>query len=200
MLGVDSTCAPPCTTRALDLGADLVMHSATKYLNGHSDVLMGAVATKEHNERWERLCTGHSLSGAIPSAFDSWLMMRGLSIPQCKAGVPSRVSDEDGCSRGWQQQRQQQSPAPKPGTQPTTPPMAMTAASQFGMVPNPQLQLLGMGLNPFLGAGMGMASGAQQVPSFPNAFAPAAALAQQQQQQQQQQQNQSAFAPYPPQS
>ena len=78
MLGVDSTCAPPCTTRALDLGADLVMHSATKYLNGHSDVLMGAVATKEHNERWERLCTGHSLSGAIPSAFDSWLMMRGL--------------------------------------------------------------------------------------------------------------------------
>lgn len=78
MLGVDSTCAPPCTTRALDLGADLVMHSATKYLNGHSDVLMGAVATKEYNERWERLCTGHSLSGAIPSAFDSWLMMRGL--------------------------------------------------------------------------------------------------------------------------
>ena len=78
ILGVDSTCAPPCTTRALDLGADLVMHSATKYLNGHSDVLMGAVVTKETNARWEKLCTGHGLSGAIPSAFDSWLMMRGL--------------------------------------------------------------------------------------------------------------------------
>jgi len=78
ILGVDSTSAPPCTTRALDLGADLVMHSATKYLNGHSDVLMGAVATKAKDERWEKLCAGHSLSGAIPSAFDSWLMMRGL--------------------------------------------------------------------------------------------------------------------------
>ncbi|WP_306015639.1 PLP-dependent aspartate aminotransferase family protein [Oceanicaulis sp. MMSF_3324] len=78
ILGVDSTCAPPCTTRALDLGADLVMHSATKYLNGHSDVLMGAVATKTSDERWEKLCTGHGLSGAVPGAFDSWLMMRGL--------------------------------------------------------------------------------------------------------------------------
>lgn len=78
ILGVDATCSPPCTTRALDLGADLVMHSATKYLNGHSDVLMGAVATKAMDERWEALCAGHSLSGAVPSAFDSWLMMRGL--------------------------------------------------------------------------------------------------------------------------
>jgi cystathionine gamma-synthase len=78
ILAVDGTCSPPCTTRALDLGADLVMHSATKYLNGHSDVLMGAVVTKSQDERWEKLCAGHSLTGAVPSAFDSWLMMRGL--------------------------------------------------------------------------------------------------------------------------
>jgi len=78
VLAVDGTCAPPCTTRALDLGADLVMHSATKYLNGHSDVLMGAVVTKAHTDRWDSLCTAHSLTGAVPSAFDSWLMMRGL--------------------------------------------------------------------------------------------------------------------------
>ncbi|VXC53282.1 Cystathionine gamma-synthase [Oceanicaulis sp. 350] len=78
ILAVDGTCSPPCTTRAIDLGADLVMHSATKYLNGHSDVLMGAVVTKSQDERWEKLCAGHSLTGAVPSAFDSWLMMRGL--------------------------------------------------------------------------------------------------------------------------
>jgi len=77
-LAVDGTCAPPCTTRAFELGADLIMHSATKYLNGHSDVLMGAVITKKTDERWERLCTGHSLTGAVSSAFDSWLMLRGL--------------------------------------------------------------------------------------------------------------------------
>ena len=42
-LAVDSTCAPPCTTRPLELGADIVMHSATKYLNGHSDIVAGVV-------------------------------------------------------------------------------------------------------------------------------------------------------------
>ncbi len=78
VLAVDGTCAPPCTTRALDLGADLVMHSATKYLNGHSDVLAGAVVTKTKDARWERLCVGLSLSGAVPGSLESWLLVRGL--------------------------------------------------------------------------------------------------------------------------
>jgi cystathionine gamma-synthase len=78
ILAVDGTCAPPCTTRALDLGADLVMHSATKYLNGHSDVLAGAVVTKAQNERWARLCEGHSLTGAVPGSLESWLLIRGM--------------------------------------------------------------------------------------------------------------------------
>lgn len=78
ILAVDGTCAPPCTTRALDLGADMVMHSATKYLNGHSDVLAGAVVTKAENERWARLCEGHSLTGAVPGSLESWLLIRGM--------------------------------------------------------------------------------------------------------------------------
>ncbi len=78
ILAVDGTCAPPCTTRALDLGADLVMHSATKYLNGHSDVLAGAVITRSEDSRWESLCAAHALTGATPGAFETWLLIRGL--------------------------------------------------------------------------------------------------------------------------
>jgi cystathionine gamma-synthase len=78
VLAVDGTCAPPCTTRALDLGADLVMHSATKYLNGHSDVLAGVVSTREEDARWQRLSENASLNGATPGAFESWLLIRGL--------------------------------------------------------------------------------------------------------------------------
>ena len=78
VLAVDGTCAPPCTTRALDLGADLVMHSATKYLNGHSDVLAGAVVTKRADDRWARLCDGLSLTGAMPGSLETWLLIRGL--------------------------------------------------------------------------------------------------------------------------
>ncbi|WP_291842789.1 PLP-dependent aspartate aminotransferase family protein [Maricaulis sp.] len=77
-LGVDSTCAPPCTTQALALGADIVMHSATKYLNGHSDVLAGVLATREVNERWTEIGEIHSKTGAVPGAFETWLLIRGL--------------------------------------------------------------------------------------------------------------------------
>ena len=77
-LGVDSTCAPPCTTQALTLGADIVMHSGTKYLNGHSDVLAGVLATREVNARWEEIGEIHSKTGAVPGAFETWLLMRGL--------------------------------------------------------------------------------------------------------------------------
>lgn len=78
VLAVDGTCAPPCTTRAFDHGADLVMHSCTKYLNGHSDVLAGAVVTKAEDERWARLTAAHSLTGAVPGALETWLLIRGM--------------------------------------------------------------------------------------------------------------------------
>lgn len=77
-LAVDSTCAPPCTTRPLELGADIVMHSATKYLNGHSDVLAGALVTRKSDTRWDEICEIHNKTGAIPGAFETWLLLRGL--------------------------------------------------------------------------------------------------------------------------
>ncbi|WP_421791746.1 trans-sulfuration enzyme family protein [Hyphobacterium sp.] len=77
-LAIDSTCAPPCTTRPLELGADIVMHSATKYLNGHSDVLAGVLSTRKKNARWDEIYDAHNKGGAIPGGFESWLLMRGL--------------------------------------------------------------------------------------------------------------------------
>lgn len=77
-LAVDGTCAPPCTTRAFEHGADLVMHSCTKYLNGHSDVLAGAVVSRRADAHWERLTAAHSLTGAVPGALETWLLVRGM--------------------------------------------------------------------------------------------------------------------------
>ena len=73
----DNTFATPLLQRPLDLGADIVMHSATKALSGHSDLLMGAlvVRTDEHAEVFR---TRRVLLGAAPSAFDSYLALRGI--------------------------------------------------------------------------------------------------------------------------
>ena len=78
ILCVDSTVATPIFTRPLALGADIVMHSATKYLNGHSDVVAGALATVGHNPLWERIAKIRSKFGSALSPFDSWLLMRGM--------------------------------------------------------------------------------------------------------------------------
>ena len=75
---VDSTVAPPVTTRPLDLGADFVFHSASKYLNGHSDVLAGVLVTANYDETWEEIWTARKQLGSAPSAFDAWLLIRGL--------------------------------------------------------------------------------------------------------------------------
>jgi cystathionine gamma-synthase len=77
-LVVDSTCATPVLSQPLDLGADIVMHSATKYLNGHSDLVMGALITREKDEFWNRLEKIRMQNGAIPGAFESWLLLRGM--------------------------------------------------------------------------------------------------------------------------
>ena len=78
ILAVDSTVAPPVTTRPLDLGADLVFHSATKYYNGHSDVLAGIVVTAETDPRWNELRTVRTLTGATLAPFEAWLLLRGM--------------------------------------------------------------------------------------------------------------------------
>jgi cystathionine gamma-synthase len=74
---VDSTFATPFLQRPLDLGADLVLHSATKYLGGHSDVIGGLVATR-NDQVAERLRFHQNAAGAVPSPFDCWLVLRGM--------------------------------------------------------------------------------------------------------------------------
>ena len=74
---VDSTFATPFLQRPLELGADVVMHSATKYLSGHSDVISGLIATRR-DDLADRLRFHQNAAGAVPSPFDCWLVMRGM--------------------------------------------------------------------------------------------------------------------------
>ena len=74
---VDNTFATPYLQRPLRLGADAVVYSATKYLGGHSDLVMGAV-TLDDDELAERLRLLQNSAGAVPGPFDSWLVLRGL--------------------------------------------------------------------------------------------------------------------------
>jgi cystathionine gamma-lyase len=76
-LAVDSTFATPYIQRPLELGADIVMHSSTKYLGGHSDVLGGCLVTSD-DDIAERLRFHQNAVGAVPSPFDCWLLLRGL--------------------------------------------------------------------------------------------------------------------------
>lgn len=79
MLIVDNTVATPLLQKPLALGADGVFESATKYLNGHSDVLAGVLATADTGaDWWQAALTARSLNGAILGAFESWLLIRGL--------------------------------------------------------------------------------------------------------------------------
>jgi cystathionine gamma-synthase len=77
-LAVDSTVATPVLTRPIEFGADLVMHSATKYLNGHGDVVAGALVTAKQDEFWEKICKVRAEAGAIPGSFEAWLLQRGM--------------------------------------------------------------------------------------------------------------------------
>jgi cystathionine gamma-synthase len=74
----DNTWATPFLQRPLALGVDLVMHSTTKYLSGHSDAMGGVVVARENGEVAERLRALQGEGGAVPSPFDSWLVLRGI--------------------------------------------------------------------------------------------------------------------------
>lgn len=78
MVCCDNTFATPIFQNPLKLGADLVMHSTTKYLGGHSDALGGAIITREKNAFWERLRNVQEMSGAVMSPFDCYLTVRGI--------------------------------------------------------------------------------------------------------------------------
>ena len=76
-LTVDNTFATPYIQRPLELGADSVIYSATKYLGGHSDLVMGSIST-DSDELAERLQFLRNSAGTVPGPFDAWLMLRGL--------------------------------------------------------------------------------------------------------------------------
>ncbi len=77
-LAVDSTCASPVHTRPLTLGADIVMHAATKVLNGHSDVVAGVLCGREDDAFWNGIKTVRKMQGGILGPFEAYLLMRGL--------------------------------------------------------------------------------------------------------------------------
>lgn len=78
LLAVDSTVATPLITQPLALGADLVMHAATKYLNGHSDVIAGVLVTREDSDYWQRVRKVRAQVGGTLGSFEAWLLARGL--------------------------------------------------------------------------------------------------------------------------
>ncbi|MBT4486893.1 MAG: PLP-dependent transferase [Rhodospirillaceae bacterium] len=77
-LAVDSTVATPVLSQPLILGADVVMHSATKYLNGHSDMIGGALVASQRDEFWQGLADIRHDGGAVLGAFEAWLLLRGM--------------------------------------------------------------------------------------------------------------------------
>jgi cystathionine gamma-synthase len=84
-LAVDSTCASPVHTQPLALGADIVMHAATKILNGHSDVVAGALAGAKADALWERIKTIRKMQGGIIGPFEAYLLMRGMRTLHLRA-------------------------------------------------------------------------------------------------------------------
>lgn len=78
IVAVDSTSATPVLTRPIEWGAQIVMHSATKYLNGHSDVIAGALATAQDDDLWQRIRYLRSGGGAVLGPFEAWLLLRGM--------------------------------------------------------------------------------------------------------------------------
>ena len=78
LLAVDSTVATPVLTRPLALGADIVMHAATKYLNGHSDLIAGVLVARDDSAFWQRVRKLRAQLGGTLGSFESWLLLRGL--------------------------------------------------------------------------------------------------------------------------
>jgi cystathionine gamma-synthase len=92
LVAVDSTCATPVHTRPLALGADLVMHSATKYLGGHSDVLAGALVTSRRDAVWDQLGSTRRHEGAVLGPFEAYLLLRGMRTLFARVERQSRTA------------------------------------------------------------------------------------------------------------
>jgi cystathionine gamma-synthase len=77
-VAADSTVATPVFCRPIEHGIDIVMHSATKYLNGHSDICAGALIARETDAFWQRIAFNRAKLGAIIGSFEAWLLLRGM--------------------------------------------------------------------------------------------------------------------------
>jgi cystathionine gamma-synthase len=93
-LAVDSTVATPVLSQPISLGADLVMHAATKYLNGHSDVLAGALVTAKDDDCWKRLKAIRHDMGAVCGSFEAWLLLRGMRTLYVRVPVSCRNAEK----------------------------------------------------------------------------------------------------------
>ena len=86
---VDNTTATPVLQNPLVLGADFALHSVTKYIGGHSDLLLGAVVAKEDSKMLQTLRIHQQAKGAVPSSFDCWLALRGVQSLSARVAVHS---------------------------------------------------------------------------------------------------------------
>ena len=100
-LAVDNTFATPMLQRPLDLGATMVVHSTTKYLNGHSDVVGGARHDERRRARASGSTSSRSRSAAVPSPFDCYMVLRGLKTlaVRMRAARAERASRRAGSRR-----------------------------------------------------------------------------------------------------
>ncbi|MGH8495453.1 MAG: trans-sulfuration enzyme family protein [Gammaproteobacteria bacterium] len=89
VLACDNTFATPILQQPLALGADLVVHSTTKYIGGHSDIVGGVVVARENDERFARIRHFQAIGGAAPSPFDCWLLQRSIATLPCRVRTQS---------------------------------------------------------------------------------------------------------------
>jgi len=95
LLGVDNTVATPVHTNPITLGADVVMHSATKYLNGHDDVVAGVLVTADATtDVWRRARAHRQLAGTVPGTFEAYLLLRGLRTLHVRMARTSRTAQQ----------------------------------------------------------------------------------------------------------
>jgi cystathionine gamma-synthase len=94
LLAVDSTFATPVLTQPIALGADLVMHSATKYLNGHSDVIAGSLTAKAADDHWQRIKSIRAQAGTVLGPFEAWLLLRGMRTLYVRVLAQSRAAKQ----------------------------------------------------------------------------------------------------------
>ncbi len=91
-LVVENTLGTPALQRPFEFGADLVVHSTTKFLGGHSDVLGGVVIAKVEDEFFQRIRRVQIVAGAVPSPFDCWLLQRSLKTLPCRVRAQSETA------------------------------------------------------------------------------------------------------------